>query len=70
VTDFRGNWHFDGGLTDFIPEPDNVGRVYRATCFPLTVREGCIDAVVREQSIFCPWKLFILISTTSITPVF
>lgn len=36
VTRFREHWAFDGGLTDFIPEPNGVGRVYRATCFPLS----------------------------------
>lgn len=36
ATTFRSQLHFDGGLTDFIPQPEGAGRVFRVTCFPVS----------------------------------
>mmetsp|Transcript_23632 Transcript_23632/g.65551 ORF Transcript_23632/g.65551 Transcript_23632/m.65551 type:complete len:299 (-) Transcript_23632:95-991(-) len=33
-TTFRGSPHYDGGLTNFIPVPENVASAVKVSCFP------------------------------------
>lgn len=34
ITRFRGRWHYDGGLTNFIPLPPDLGLGIRVCCLP------------------------------------
>ena len=34
ATKFRGSWHFDGGITDFLPSPPGAAHTVRVCCLP------------------------------------